>query len=203
MKRCFYLTIMLFLLAPFALAEERDEGASLREMLERSRQGLETVTAELERLAAELERLRQDLGHAPLWDERGLAVQPRMAELVRASREYGFKPATTPWQDEAIGHLGRVTWDEPGIALQEVAQALRLYEFLGLDTWEVTHRLYLDEDREDRAVGVLLSWGFKDDAVAGADYRATFTRWEGGWQLEALERRFHCRRGVSAEGLCL
>jgi hypothetical protein len=194
------LTIALLLLSPLALAGEEGDIEGVREALERSRQGLETVTAELDRLAAELERLRQDLGYAPLWDERGLVVQPRMAELARASRPYGFEPATTPWQDEAIGHLVRVSWDEPGIALNEVAQALRLYTFLGLDTWEVTHRLYLDEDR---AVGVLLSWGFKDDAVAGEDYRATFTRWEDGWQLEALERRFHCSRGVSSEGLCL
>ena len=57
---------------------------------------------------------------------------------------------------------------------------------------------------EDDAIGVILNWGLQDDSVAGHDFRIHMRRdADGGWMVERLEERFHCARGVTADGLCI
>jgi hypothetical protein len=160
---------------------------------------LRSVSDELARLSSELEALQSALGYAPLWDARGLVRQPRLSELMRAQAVETTSPST-PWQALPLGELAEQRWDDPGVALGELAQALALQQSLGKDTWELTQRLLRDGER---ATGALLVWGLKDDAIIGSDYRASFARNADGWQLVQLEQRFHCQRGVTESGLCL
>jgi hypothetical protein len=137
----------------------------------------------------------------PAWDEDSLLWQPRLEELIELGRDYGFEPGSTPWEEANLPDaLVEERWQDPGASLLALAEALGLEHHLGIDTWEVTLRVL--ETAEDRAVGVVLEWGFLDDAVAGADWRVLLERDEAGWRALELARRFHCRRGVS-EGLCL
>lgn len=160
---------------------------------------LHSVSDELARLSSALEALQSALGYAPLWDARGLTRQPRLSELMRAQAVETTSPST-PWQALPLGELAEQRWDDPGVALGELAQALTLQQSLGEDTWELTQRLQRDGER---ATGALLVWGLKDDAIIGSDYRASFAREADGWRLVLLEQRAHCQRGVAESGLCL
>jgi hypothetical protein len=78
-----------------------------------------------------------------------------------------------------------------------VGQALG--EGLGEEIWEVTTRLWLDG--QGRATGMIMRWGFKDDAVAGSDLRVNMRSVDDHWIVVKLDERFHCSRGV-VEDLC-
>lgn len=140
-----------------------------------------------------------------LWSDDGLFYQPRLREL-ELGRAYGFAPGTTPWRDAALPESldpedlgsGRAS---PGALLLALAAALGLEAALGSDSWELSLRVA--DAFADETTGALLAWGFQDDAVAGADWRLSMRRGETGWRATALSARWHCRRGVSAEGLCL
>ncbi|MDQ3459122.1 MAG: hypothetical protein M3498_07465 [Deinococcota bacterium] len=138
------------------------------------------------------------------WQEDGLLWQPRLAELEPA-RDYGFEPGSTAWQEAELPEaLREGGWASPGALLLAAVRELALESSLGIDTWELTLRvLEAADEAADEAAGVVLEWGFKDDAVAGSDWRLAMRRGGEGWRATGLERRFHCRRGVSAGGLCL
>ena len=141
---------------------------------------------------------------APLWQREGLDVQQRMDDL-RAHNDM-YDPETTDWREsrrDIPGELADVDGDGPGSAGQllfELVGALNFESRLGVDAWEQTMRVHSDET--DAAVGVIMQWGFKDDATAGSDLRVSMEYTGEAWQITSLEERFHCRRGVS-DGLCL
>lgn len=146
---------------------------------------------------------------APLWRREGLEAQPRMARLrATTPAALEFEPGTTPWQPlkvpPPLTREGIPPEDDPagtpGGLLLELARALAWTEGLGRETWEQTMRVW---EEEGRAVGVLLEWGFQDDAIAGRDLRVHMARGRGGWYVERLEQRWHCLRRVTPEGLCL
>lgn len=58
---------------------------------------------------------------------------------------------------------------------------------------------------EDTGEGELLVqlWNFRDDALAGQDYRGRVEEVEGGYRLASLETLLRCRRGVTDDGVCL
>jgi hypothetical protein len=144
----------------------------------------------------------------PLWDREGVAAQPRMAELqLRTPRELGYAPGTTPWRAAGIevpprfrspSAAGAAT---PGALVTALALPLGWMDPLGEEVWEQTTRVWLEG--EDAAVAVVLRWGLKDDALAGHDHRVHMRRGGEGWYIERMEERFHCRRGVTAEDLCI
>lgn len=140
----------------------------------------------------------------PLWSADGLEAQPRL-DAYRASlpADLGYEPGTTGWQAPHQALPARLGADgerqpSPGALLQALVDELDLAASLGLDLWEQTQRIHLDGDS---AIGVVLQWGLKDDAVQGQDYRLTMREDAGGWYAEHLETRYHCGRGVSGD-LC-
>jgi hypothetical protein len=88
----------------------------------------------------------------------------------------------------------------PGALLSAHTAAIGSAE-VGPDVWEQTIRIW--QDNENEAIGVLLRWGFKDDAVTGHDFRMHLRRSDDGWHIDRIEERFHCGRGVSEDGLCV
>ena len=138
------------------------------------------------------------------WSREALELQPRMERLVRATPpEPGYAPGTTPWRSsERMAATGpdSLAAGTPGSALSKLATSLGLPAALGDAAWEQTTRVWLLG--EDEAVGVVLLWGFLDDAVAGQDLRVQLRLTGGSWKVEAIEVRFHCRRRVTEDGLC-
>jgi hypothetical protein len=150
-------------------------------------------------------------------EESWLTRQPRMAEL-RASTpaEMGWAPGSTPWSTsrrtipadlsaEGVNREHGPT--SPGEAMTALAHALGYLEGLhGEGRQEIAVRVGPAEESggENGAsvTGVLLYWGAPDDSIAGSDLRATLRSMDGRWYIDALEQRFHCRRGVT-DGLCL
>ncbi|RFA25776.1 hypothetical protein CAI21_18605 [Alkalilimnicola ehrlichii] len=91
--------------------------------------------------------------------------------------------------------------EQPETLLLAYAQAEAERGALGRDVWERSLRLWHAD--AERAIGVVASWGMKDDAIAGRDIKLHLQQVEGRWQVEDVFERYHCRRGVSDDGLCL
>lgn len=129
--------------------------------------------------------------------------QPHMDEL----RERADGADTTSWQESERQIPEQFTAEEgdgantPGQLLMELAGEFRLYDSLGIDANEITARI--TGDGPERNIGILLQWGLKDDSVAGLDMRVRMQQVDGAWFVEELEERYHCRRGVTDDELCL
>lgn len=141
-----------------------------------------------------------------IWNRQGLEEQPRIADYRdRLPGDLGVEPGTTDWQaprqplPDALGAAGQ-RHASPGALLQALDMALELAAPLGDELWEQTQRIHLESDR---AIGLILQWGMKDDAIQGQDYRVSMARDAEGWYVERLETRYHCGRGVSEADLCL
>ncbi|QIT56924.1 hypothetical protein HC341_18000 [Aquisalimonas sp. 2447] len=144
---------------------------------------------------------------APQWQPAGLAAQPRLQALRDALPDDPVHtPEVTDWAPVGDGHPARAfvadgaTADTPAALLARVADVLPENRFLGKDIWEQTRRLLRDD--EGHAVGVVLHWGMKDDALAGRDYRLRMEPDGEQWRLIAVDTRLQCRRGISDEGIC-
>ena len=203
-----------------AAPEEPDDESSLREVQE-ERDDLQSQldAAEEELLAAEreLERLEERLDQRDAEDEtresgadapaqqrtpEGLIDQPR-ASIDPEDLPEGFEPGTTPWESYDLPEGADGVFERPGDAAFEVAEAISGTNLGGPDgAWETTVRVLLDEDDPDLATAAVLLWGFLDDAVAGEDVRVTLVREGDGWRAGEAERRLHCQRGVTDDGLC-
>lgn len=146
---------------------------------------------------------------AELWSDDGLATQDRMEQLREEARQSDMaqEPESTPWKDserEVPEELAGPDGDgaqTPGALLFELASELRMSAGLGAEVWEQTVRVLSEND--DEAVGVIMQWGFKDDSLAGSDLRVQMERGQERWFVAEMEERFHCRRGVTDDGLCL
>lgn len=118
-----------------------------------------------------------------------------------ADAGYEGYAGATPWEEADVDVPKRLAdpdtgegAEDPESLLEEVSSGWR-----GDDTeMEVLRR------DEERALGVVMDWDWKDDSVYGADLRVEMRMRDGAWYVERLERRVHCRRGVSEErGLCI
>jgi hypothetical protein len=109
-------------------------------------------------------------------------------------------PGTTPWTPLSINEAETVEASSPGSLLMRVISSQQWADVLGDAVWEQTTRVLVDDS--GAATGVVLQWGFMDDAVAGRDFRVSMRRTGDMWKVEGIERRFHCLRGVSAGGQC-
>jgi hypothetical protein len=108
-------------------------------------------------------------------------------------------PGTTPWTPLS-NEVQTVEASSPGSLLMRVISSQQWADVLGDAVWEQTTRVLVDDS--GAATGVVLQWGFMDDAVAGRDFRVSMRRTGDVWKVESIERRFHCQRGVSADGQC-
>ncbi len=61
----------------------------------------------------------------------------------------------------------------------------------------------MESQDADSAVGVLVEPVTGDDSVRETEFRLRMRREGGAWSVAGVERRSRCRRGVTAEGLCL
>jgi hypothetical protein len=139
---------------------------------------------------------------SPAWSREALEIQERMVELRRrTSRASSATPDTTPWREVSAPAGARTLKNTtPGGLLLAVTSSQGWADMLGDAAWEQTLRVWADD--KDAAVGVVLLWGFMDDAVAGHDFRISMRRVDAAWSVERIEDRYHCRRKVTAEGRC-
>ncbi len=49
------------------------------------------------------------------------------------------------------------------------------------------------------AVGFVQFTAYRDDSLAGSEYRLQLRRGEAGWFIASVEEREHCRRGVAVD----
>lgn len=145
--------------------------------------------------------------YAPaLWSLEGLEGQPRLAAYEDLlPPESSLDPGTTAWHEAphptpvSLSSIGQ-RYASPGALLVASLDALSLMDSLGQDHWEQTQRIWQEEDR---AIGIIMLWGYQDDAVRGRDYRLWMREDRRGWFIESLETRYHCGRGVQVDGTCL
>jgi hypothetical protein len=141
-----------------------------------------------------------------MWSREALSAQPRMDELQRrVPPALGHAPGTTSWRQARIAFPAELaapasSSGDPGSLMDRLARTLGWNDAVGGEAWEQTRRLW---QNDGEAEGVVLLWGYRDDALAGMDYRVAMQRGERGWYVERIEERFHCSRGVSEDGLCL
>ena len=203
-----------------AAPEEPDDESSLRELQEERddlRSQLDATEEELLATERELERLQERLDQRDAEDEtrepgadaparqrtpEGLIDQPR-ASIDPEGLPEGFEPGTTPWEAYDLPEEVEGAFERPGDVAFEIAEVVGGTNLGGPDgAWETTVRVLLDEDDPDLATAAVLRWGFLDDAVAGEDVRVTLVRDGDGWRAGEAERRLHCQRGVTDDGLC-
>lgn len=141
---------------------------------------------------------------ASAWEDAELETQPHMELLIEGT---DADAGTTDWRTSER-QLPETLTDpeegdelaEPGAVLRAVAAELAAVDGLGREFSETTMRV---DHHYDGATGVILVWGLRDDATVGRDYRVEMRQVDGDWHVESLDERFHCRRGVTDDGLCL
>lgn len=142
---------------------------------------------------------------ADMRTEEGLVEQLRTYFPEPEAKPEDWERGTGDWQpiDPPEGfRAGEAGYDSPGELMAAYASRTVGGEHgLGRDLWEATVRV-LHRGEEDAASGALLEWGYADDSVVGADTRLELRSGDGGWYVEAGERRPHCRRGVTDDGRC-
>ncbi|HWV58192.1 MAG TPA: hypothetical protein VNZ57_12135 [Longimicrobiales bacterium] len=141
-----------------------------------------------------------------IWSEEGLEAQPRLdAYRARIPPDLGWTPGTTEWRPVARQLADSIAAIAPATSIAalmaEVQLALEPSGALGREVWEVTTRVLQRDD--GTATGVILRWGYQDDALAGHDVRVEMRQVADSWVVEAVLERYQCRRGVSDSGLCL
>jgi regulator of replication initiation timing len=139
---------------------------------------------------------------APQPERTPEGLHEQLRTLFERDEPEDFDPGTTDWTSAEHPEGLEDAYDSPGALAFDLAAVLDAPS-LGMDTWETTTRVLLDEDDPDVAYVAVLSWGFADDAVAGRDYRMTITHDDGAWTPGGAEERFHCRRGVTDDDLCV
>ena len=190
----------LMLVAGCSTSSDNEEADEVEHAVDQVEQGDE-VGEEEQAVAADGDE--PAVPEAPLWSEEGLEVQPRTGDL---GDEMDREPGSTEWRDSdrpvptrlAEGGDGA---GAPASLLRELIEELRLDAGLGTEFWEQTTRIHREDD--DRAIGLVMQWGLKDDSMAGMDLRVRMIRDDEAWVVEGLDERFHCRRGVTDDGLCL
>lgn len=179
------------------------------EQIKSEKAALAEELAQSEARVAELEELLGEAAEPPpaIWTEEGLEYQPRMTRFSQAAKAHGYEPGTTDWKRATIDLPAEFTaaggkeWTAPGILLAALAPHVTRLEGLGEELGEVTLRAR--ETGDGAAAGLILSWGFKDDAMQGHDYRVTLAGGPGKWYVTEVQERYHCSRGVDASGRCV
>ena len=127
--------------------------------------------------------------------------QPEWADYRELARSNGYDPGLSDWR-----HIPELTPQEPLNACDDAQAAVESWahsrDLIGPDRSE---RLTIDmrtrQEADGSVTGLLQRWGFRDDAVAGVDHRLRLTESAGCWEVERVEARHYCRRGLE-DGLC-
>ncbi len=127
--------------------------------------------------------------------------QPEWANYREQAGEHGYEPGLSNWR-----HIPELTPQEPLNACKDAQAAVESWahsrDLIGPDRGE---RLTIDmrtrQEADGSVTGLLQRWGFRDDAVAGVDHRLRLTETAGCWEVERVEARHYCRRGLE-DGLC-
>ncbi|NLP49582.1 hypothetical protein [Bacillus sp. RO1] len=181
---------------------------------------IEEVYAQLEEKEMELETVSQ----TPAEEESGEFITipkdqaPRLWTDVDAqlwdyliddslAEENGWKKGVTNWREwdgeynQALG-IANQSWKNPGLLMNAWMLDVETSYGLGMDVWEITTRITLSD--EDKAEGYIMSYGMRDDSVAGSDIKLTMLKENDFWYVEKAEVRYRCSRGVSEDkDLCL
>ncbi len=135
---------------------------------------------------------------AQLWD---YLIDHSLAE------ENGWERDVTNWRewdgeyDQGLGKTNQ-TWETPGVLMNAWMVDAEISEGLGVDVWEINTRIATDD--ENKAEGYIMSYGMRDDSIAGSDIKLTMLKENDFWYIEKAEIRYRCSRGVSEDGdLCL
>lgn len=135
------------------------------------------------------------------WSQEGLYEQPRMAALIANTPADLGRPASTNWLNSDVQVPDSLTANvNPAQLLYAFVHEHRIVDGLNVDVWEHTLRIHQIDDTTAEAV--ILTWGIKDDAVAGYDLLLEMSTDDlETWSIDAIKERFHCLRGVT-NGLC-
>ncbi len=143
----------------------------------------------------------------PMWSLEALEHHPQVEQMKVRGEEAGYSPGSTVWQPAVLeippqmAEAAASAYEDPGSLLMDLAETLRFHQSLGRDVWELTSRVFIDGEE---AVGIIMFWGFKDDSVAGTDYRVHMELEGGRWFITATEQRHHCWRGLTEDQImCL
>ena len=141
---------------------------------------------------------------ADAWSRTALEEQPQMTSLRRRTPADIGAPATTPWRSVPASEVGVVKDSArsatPGALMGELVHTFGWGDVLGQAAWEQTSRVWLED--ESHAAGIVMQWGFQDDAVAGRDRLVRMERRGGRWAVLGVQQREHCARRVTGAGLC-
>ncbi|NMH75360.1 hypothetical protein HF078_19975 [Bacillus sp. RO2] len=123
------------------------------------------------------------------------------------AKETGWQKGVTNWRewdgeyDQALGTANQ-SWKSPGLLMNAWMLDVETSYGLGMDVWEINTRI--DFSDEDEAEGYIMSYGIRDDSVAGSDVKLTMLKENNFWYVEKVEVRDRCSRGVSEDkDLCL
>ena len=128
-------------------------------------------------------------------------TQPAWSDYREQAMENGVEPDISDWRPipELTPKTPLEACDAPLGAVESWAESRDL---IGADRSE---RLRIDmrtrQEADGSVTGLLQRWGFRDDAVAGVDHRLRLTESAGCWEVERVEARHYCRRGLK-DGLC-
>lgn len=182
---------------------------------------LDDATVEIERLGEQIRGLEQqvdaaasvespdepangeDLGTpAQLRTAEGLVDQLRLLFPRAAGLPDEWEPGTTDWEPYDLpSAIYEQTFSSAGNLAGSVAQVLDL-PMLGLDAWETVIRV-LPNDTNASAQVAVLTWGLADDAVEGRDLLISVEADGEIWRIIDAQVRWHCRRGVTTDNLCV
>ncbi|KMJ58880.1 hypothetical protein AB685_07325 [Bacillus sp. LL01] len=214
MKRLFVVCLVAFLLSGCSNSQVHQEKVTELEkevtevyaQLEDKEMELETLSQKPEEEETgeffttpkdQIPRLWKDVD-AQLWDD---LIDYTLAE------ENGWQKGVTNWRDWdgeydlSLGTANQI-WVDPGLLMNAWMLDVETSYGLGMDVWEINTRI--NNVDENKAEGYIMSYGMRDDSIAGNDIKMTMVKENDFWYIEKVETRSRCSRGVSEdEDLCL
>ncbi len=130
-------------------------------------------------------------------DEEFYLNQPLNSLQKQIPPDVDWEPGSTSWSSVEIeGLIGADVR-----SLEEIDSKLR--ETQPGITENHFHRTAYRQLETNLIEYLIQLWGFKDDSVAGADYRIIIDEGDKLYRIKSVENRHHCRRGVTENNLCL
>lgn len=128
--------------------------------------------------------------------------QPEWAGYRQKAKDNGYEPGVMDWRQvpELAPESPTSPCNNPQETLESWAEARNLVGTAPGEALQTSMRTR--KEAEGQVTGLLQRWGFRDDAVAGVDHRIRIERINGCWQIQRVEARHYCRRGME-DGRCL
>jgi hypothetical protein len=122
--------------------------------------------------------------------EPGLLIPVAFTAVGPKEAETGFRPVPRD----------RMHWGATGETPIEAAQRF-VYGDGACDCQEQTARIV--SQKEESVTVRVRADGLMDDSVKAGEVEVVLRQEGGVWKVESARERFECRRGVTAEGLCI